>query len=77
MAPLPLAASSNIYSNESYFGSVGKMDCRDCQHLHPQFLWCEELRKEIRRPWEEACKDFVPRLWELDHATKLGELKRR
>jgi len=36
------------------------MDCRDCQHLNLQFLWCKEHRKEIERPWEVACKDFVP-----------------
>ena len=54
---------------------MNKMDCRDYQHLNPQFLWCEEHRKEIEKPWEEACKDFVPRLWKLDHTTKLGDLK--
>jgi len=56
---------------------MNKMDCRDCQHLNPQFMWCEEHRKEIEMPWEEACKDFVPRLWKLDRTTKLGDLKKR
>ena len=50
-------------------------DCRDCQHLNFYYPWCEKHRKEIARPWEEACKDFVPRLWELDYTMKLGRPK--
>jgi len=31
---------------------------------------------EADKLWEEACKDFVPRLWKLDRTTKLGDLKK-
>jgi len=51
-----------------------KSDCRDCQRLNREYLWCEEHRKEIKKPWEEACRDFVPLIWELDYTKKrLGD----
>jgi len=31
-------------------------------------MWCERYVKGIERPDREACRDFVPLLWELDYS---------
>jgi len=54
---------------------MAKSDCRDCQHLNREHLWCRRHVKGIEDPEEEACSDFVPLLWELDYTKKLGDLK--
>jgi len=55
---------------------MAKSDCRDCQHLNREYLWCRRHHKGIESPEEEACIDFVPLLWEIDYTKKkLSDLK--
>jgi hypothetical protein len=41
-------------------------------------MWCERHCRTIERPEEEACRDFVPLLFEIDpYWKKLDELGKR